>query len=71
MFLSGLPRSSGDDPPSASSELDSMEHLKRVVEVWGGDEKGLSMALTLQKLQEAKLKGKREVEWQKYVKALY
>ena len=51
----------------SDSELEHMNSMKEMVEKWGGGEKGLHMALTLRKLQNAQLKGKKEVQWQKYV----
>ncbi len=63
-FLSGLKTDYGA-PHSFSSSIVAMENLKKMVEVWGGGEKGFRMAFTLQKLQAAKLKGMKELEWQK------
>lgn len=52
-------------PPQFSQAVDSVKDLKAMIEKWGGGEKGFHMALTLQKLHAAKLKGKKEVQWQK------
>lgn len=52
-------------PPKYSAEVDTMKELKEMVDKWGGGEKGFHMALTLQKLQAASQKGKKELQWQK------
>ena len=66
-LLSGLTvKDDGFPPTPFHLAMDSMKKLKTMVDTWGGGEKGFHMALTLQKLHAAKLKGKKEVEWQKW-----
>lgn len=58
-------RDSAVPPSKYSVAVDTVEKLKENVDMWGGGEKGFHMAMTLQKLHAAKIKGKKEMQWQK------
>lgn len=67
-LLSGLAAKDSTFPPIPFNlAMEDMKKMKDMVDMWGGGEKGFRMALTLQKLHAARLKGKKELEWQKWV----
>jgi hypothetical protein len=64
-LMSGL--SARDGKPHFNEDVDTVRDFKGFVDMWGGGERGLHMALTLQKLLAAEQRGKKEMQWQKYV----
>ena len=67
-LMSGLLARDGTAPPTQFNEdVTAVGDFKELVKMWGGGEKGFHMALTLQKLRAAEQKGRREMQWQKYV----